>query len=124
MVNEAAGLRSSSAFRISLRPTAHRRDSSATKAQCSARRTTTLTLVFPGPRASRAGACCDSPRARCGQVAGRTGEKVPDAPREFPWQWVFPATRLWIDPVVVVVCEGGIIWHESVIQTGAAGCLA
>ena len=25
--------------------------------------------------------------------------KYPNAAREFPWQWAFPATRLWIDPV-------------------------
>jgi integron integrase len=40
--------------------------------------------------------------------------KYPNAPREFAWQWVFPATRLWIDPETGA--RGRHHLDESVIQ--------
>lgn len=40
--------------------------------------------------------------------------KYPNAPREFPWQWMFPATRLWTDPVNGA--RGRHHLDESVIQ--------
>ena|SRR5688572_427444 len=40
--------------------------------------------------------------------------KYRNAAREFPWQWVFPATRLWTDPVTGA--RGRHHLDESVIQ--------
>jgi hypothetical protein len=40
--------------------------------------------------------------------------KCPNAPREWIWQWVFPATRTYTDPASQEVRRHDL--HESVIQ--------
>jgi integron integrase len=40
--------------------------------------------------------------------------KYPSAGRELPWQWLFPATRTFIDPTTIRRCRHHL--HESVVQ--------
>ena len=40
--------------------------------------------------------------------------KYPNAAREWPWQWVFPATRTYLDPVTGQVLRHHL--HETVLQ--------
>ena len=40
--------------------------------------------------------------------------KYPSAPREWPWQWVFPATRQYVDPATGERRRHHL--HETVIQ--------
>jgi len=40
--------------------------------------------------------------------------KLPNAPREWPWQWVFPATRTYVDPVSGRTRRHHL--HETVLQ--------
>jgi integron integrase len=40
--------------------------------------------------------------------------KLPDAPRAWPWQWVFPATRRYFDPLTGTQRRHHL--HETVIQ--------
>jgi integron integrase len=42
------------------------------------------------------------------------GRKYPNAGREWPWQWVFPATRLYVEPVTGQRRRHHL--HESVVQ--------
>jgi integrase len=41
-------------------------------------------------------------------------EKYPSAPREWPWQWVFPAARQYVDPTTGECRRHHL--HETVIQ--------
>jgi integron integrase len=40
--------------------------------------------------------------------------KYPSAPRDWLWQWVFPATRTFLDPASKTLCRHHL--HESLIQ--------
>jgi hypothetical protein len=40
--------------------------------------------------------------------------KYPNAAREWPWQWVFPATRTYVDPVSGRTRRHHL--HETVLQ--------
>lgn len=53
---------------------------------------------------------------RAGSVAlpGALGEKYPNASREWAWQWVFPATRFYLDPATRERRRHHL--HESVLQ--------
>ena len=42
------------------------------------------------------------------------GRKYPNAPREWIWQWIFPATRTYVDPSTHEVRRHHL--HETVIQ--------
>ena len=42
------------------------------------------------------------------------GRKYPSAPREWKWQWIFPATRTYVDPSTREVRRHHL--HETVIQ--------
>ena len=48
------------------------------------------------------------------QLPGALAEKYPNAPREWPWHWVFPATRTYRDE------RSGLLYrhhlHETVLQ--------
>jgi integron integrase len=47
-------------------------------------------------------------------LPGALDRKYPNAPREWAWQWVFPATRRYFDPAVS--SERRHHLHETVIQ--------
>ncbi len=40
--------------------------------------------------------------------------KYPSAPKEWPWQWVFPATRTYVDPATGEIRRHHL--HETVVQ--------
>ena len=48
--------------------------------------------------------------------------KYPSAPREWAWQWVFPATRIYIDRETGERRRHHL--HESVIHVGSARLIA
>lgn len=48
------------------------------------------------------------------EMPGALGRKYPDAGREWLWQWVFPATRCYREPVTSQVRRHHL--HESVLQ--------
>ena len=56
------------------------------------------------PRCARTSTRCatstrpTSRRGRLRRAARRPARKYPTPPREWPWQWVFPATRHYVDP--------------------------
>jgi integron integrase len=50
------------------------------------------------------------------------GRKYPSAPREWIWQWVFPATRTYTDPTSQEVRRHHL--HESVIQRAVRKAVA
>lgn len=63
---------------------------------------------------------CDLAAGR-GSVAlpGALSTKYPGAPLEWAWQWVFPATRFYIDPGTGERRRHHL--HESVVQRGGQG---
>src|SRR6266545_6080100 len=48
------------------------------------------------------------------ELPGALGKKYPNAGREWPWQWAFPATRIYIDRVTGQRRRHHL--HESVLQ--------
>ena len=52
--------------------------------------------------------------AGCVELPYALREKYPSAPREWPWQWVFPATRPYLDPSTGEHRRHHL--HETVIQ--------
>lgn len=52
--------------------------------------------------------------AGCVALPGALRRKYPNAPREWPWQWVFPATRLYFDRETRERRRHHL--HESVLQ--------
>ena len=48
------------------------------------------------------------------EVPDALDRKFPNAPREWPWQWVFPATRTYVDPVSGRTRRHHL--HETVLQ--------
>jgi len=52
--------------------------------------------------------------AGCVELPHALREKYPSAPREWPWQWVFPATRCYIDQFTGEHRRHHL--HETVIQ--------
>ncbi|MGH7311008.1 MAG: integron integrase [Candidatus Rokuibacteriota bacterium] len=48
------------------------------------------------------------------ELPGALGRKYPHAGREWGWQWVFPATRMYVDPVTSQRRRHHL--HESVLQ--------
>jgi site-specific recombinase XerD len=53
-------------------------------------------------------------RAPAGSAADALRIKYPSAPREWAWQWVFPATRQYVDPATGERRRHHL--HETVIQ--------
>ena len=47
-------------------------------------------------------------------LPGALRAKYPNAPRDWGWQWVFPATRLYVDPTTGEKRRHHL--HESVLQ--------
>jgi len=52
--------------------------------------------------------------AGCVELPGSLRLKFPNAPREWPWQWLFPATRKYVDPNTRETRRHHL--HETVIQ--------
>jgi integron integrase len=52
------------------------------------------------------------------ELPGALARKYPNAGREWPWQWVFPATRMYRDPETGQRRRHHL--HETVIQRGRA----
>jgi integron integrase len=52
--------------------------------------------------------------AGCVELPTALARKYPHAGREWPWQWVFPATRMYVDPVTGQRRRHHL--HESVLQ--------
>jgi integrase len=48
------------------------------------------------------------------ELPGALGKKYPNAGREWPWQWVFPATRIYVDRLTGQRRRHHL--HESVLQ--------
>ncbi len=48
------------------------------------------------------------------RLPGALAVKYPNAPREWPWQWVFPATRVWRDDATGALMRHHL--HESAVQ--------
>lgn len=48
------------------------------------------------------------------ELPGSLRLKLPNAPREWPWQWVFPATRQYLEPNTQELCRHHL--HETVLQ--------
>jgi integron integrase len=48
------------------------------------------------------------------ELPGALRAKYPNAPREWPWQWVFPATRRYVDPVTGEQRRHHV--HETALQ--------
>jgi integron integrase len=48
------------------------------------------------------------------ELPGALGKKLPSAGREWPWQWVFPATRIYVDRVTGERRRHHL--HETVVQ--------
>ncbi len=55
-------------------------------------------------------------------LPGALARKYPNAPREWPWQWVFPATRRYFDPDAHTERRHHL--HETVIQRAVKGAVA
>ena len=55
-------------------------------------------------------------------LPGALARKYPNAPREWPWQWIFPATRRYFDPEAN--SERRHHLHETVIQRAVKGGVA
>jgi hypothetical protein len=55
-----------------------------------------------------------SDNAGCVELPYALREKYPSAPREWPWQWVFPATRRYVDRSTSECRRHHL--HETVIQ--------
>jgi len=53
-------------------------------------------------------------------LPGRLAEKYPNAPREWAWQWLFPATRIGVDPATK--CPFRHHLHETVMQRAVKQC--
>jgi integron integrase len=52
--------------------------------------------------------------AGCVELPGSLRVKLPNAPREWPWQWLFPATRKYLDPKTNETRRHHL--HETVVQ--------
>ncbi len=59
---------------------------------------------------------------RRGRTPGRAREEVSGGPREWAWQWVFPATRRYVDPVARTERRHHL--HETVIQRAVKRAVA
>jgi integron integrase len=55
-------------------------------------------------------------------LPGALAAKLPSAPREWAWQWVFPATRRYFDPIARTQRRHHL--HETVIQRAVKGAVA
>ncbi len=54
------------------------------------------------------------PHGGCVALPGALAQKYPNAPREWAWQWVFPATRFYVDARTGERRRHHL--HESVVQ--------
>jgi integrase len=52
--------------------------------------------------------------SRAVELPGSLRVKLPNAPREWPWQWLFPATRTYLDPKTNETRRHHL--HETVLQ--------
>ena len=52
--------------------------------------------------------------AGCVELPGSLRVKLPNGPREWPWQWLFPATRHYLDPKTNETRRHHL--HETVLQ--------
>jgi integron integrase len=55
-------------------------------------------------------------------LPGGLEQKYPNAPREWAWQWVFPATRIGVDPTTRRRCRHHL--HESAVQRAVKQAVA